>query len=48
LELVVQRLEAKDAKDWTLADDLRARIGELGYAVKDVKDGEPIVSRVNG
>ena len=46
LKLVVQRTEAKEAKDWELADSLRARITELGFAVKDVKGGEPVVSRV--
>jgi cysteinyl-tRNA synthetase len=45
MDLVSQRSAAKDAKDWELADSLRKRITELGYAVKDVKDGEPIVSR---
>lgn len=46
LELVVQRTEAKESKDWELADSLRARIAELGFQVKDVKGGEPIVSKV--
>jgi cysteinyl-tRNA synthetase len=45
MDLVSQRSAAKDAKDWGLADSLRKQIAELGYAVKDVKDGEPIVSR---
>jgi cysteinyl-tRNA synthetase len=44
MELVGQRTAAKDAKDWELADLLRARITELGFAVKDVKGGEPIIS----
>jgi cysteinyl-tRNA synthetase len=46
LQLVAQRTEAKESKDWELADSLRARITELGFAVKDVKGGEPIVTRV--
>ncbi len=46
MELVKSRTEAKDSKDWELADSLRSRITELGFAVKDVKGGEPIVSRV--
>jgi cysteinyl-tRNA synthetase len=46
LELVVKRTEAKEAKDWELADSLRSRIADLGFVVKDVKDGEPIVNRV--
>ena len=46
MDLVVQRTAAKDAKDWELADSLRAKITELGFAVKDVKGGDPIVSKV--
>ena len=46
MELVVQRTAAKEAKNWELADSLRAKLTELGYAVKDVKGGNPTVSRV--
>jgi cysteinyl-tRNA synthetase len=46
LELVAQRSAAKDAKDWDLADSIRRQISELGFAVKDVKGGEPIISRI--
>ena len=46
LELVSQRSAAKEAKDWELADSLRSRITELGFAVKDVKGGDPIISRL--
>ena len=46
MELVQSRSAAKEAKDWDLADSLRSRITELGFAVKDVKGGEPIVSRL--
>jgi cysteinyl-tRNA synthetase len=46
VELVKSRTAAKEAKDWDLADSLRSRIAELGFAVKDVKGGEPIVSRL--
>lgn len=46
MELVGQRAAAKEAKDWELADSLRARITELGFVVKDIKGGEPIVSPV--
>ena len=46
LELVSQRTAAKEAKDWELADSLRNRLSELGFAVKDVKGGEPIISRL--
>jgi cysteinyl-tRNA synthetase len=43
--LVSERVQAKADRDWALADSLRNRIAELGYQVKDVKDGDPIVSR---
>ena len=46
LDLVKSRSAAKEAKDWELADSLRSRITELGFAVKDVKGGEPIISRL--
>lgn len=46
MDLVGQRTVAKDAQDWDLADSLRKRITELGFKVKDVKGGEPIVSRL--
>jgi cysteinyl-tRNA synthetase len=46
MDLVGQRSAAKDAQDWELADSLRQRITELGFKVKDVKGGEPIVSRL--
>merc|ERR1712070_398951 len=45
MDLVSQRTNAKEAKDWELADSLRARITELGFAVKDVKGGDPIVTK---
>lgn len=34
-----QRRIAKQNKDWAKADELRAQITALGYAVKDTKDG---------
>jgi len=46
MALVVQRTDAKEAKDWGLADSLRAQITELGFAVKDVKGGNPIVTKI--
>lgn len=47
MDLVHQRTNAKDSKDWDLADSLRSQITDLGYAVKDVKGGDPIVTRLN-
>jgi len=46
MELVRSRSAAKDAKDWARADVLRNRITELGFTVKDVKDGTPVVTRI--
>jgi cysteinyl-tRNA synthetase len=46
MEKVHQRTVAKEAKNWDLADALRTEITELGFAVKDVKGGDPIVTRL--
>jgi len=46
MTLVKERLEAKEGKDWDLADSLRGRIKELGFSVKDVKGGDPIVTKI--
>lgn len=40
--LVARRAEAKLSRDFALADTLRSQITELGYAVKDTKDGAVI------
>ncbi len=34
-----ERWEARLAKDWAKSDELRAKLAELGYAVKDSKEG---------
>ena len=46
MALVNARTVAKEAKEWDRADALRAELTELGYSVKDVKGGDPIVSRL--
>lgn len=38
-ELVSKRAEAKKAKNFALADELRQRISELGFSVKDTREG---------
>jgi cysteinyl-tRNA synthetase len=38
-ELAKQRWQAKKDKNWAEADKLRAKIDELGFVVKDSKDG---------
>ncbi len=42
LDLVQERIEAKQAKDYGRADALRSAIQEKGYTVKDTKDGAEI------
>ena len=41
-ELADRRWRAKKEKNWALADELRAGIEGLGYAVKDAKEGYTI------
>ena len=38
-ELAEKRWQAKQDKDWPLADQLRDQITEMGWQVKDTKDG---------
>ncbi len=42
LELVQQRQEARKAKDFTLADEIRDKITALGYTVKETRQGTEI------
>ena len=42
LELAEQRATARAKKDWQAADDLRGRITQMGYEVKDTPDGVKI------
>jgi cysteinyl-tRNA synthetase len=46
MELVRSRAIAKDSKDWALADSIRDQLTGLGYTVKDVKNGAPVISRI--
>ena len=39
LKLIEQRKTARQEKNWVLSDKLRDKIKELGYTVKDSKDG---------
>lgn len=45
LDLVAQRTEAKKAKDYALADSIRAKITELGFVVKDTPNG-PVIEKL--
>ena len=42
LELVEQRKAARKDKNFALADELRGRIAELGYEVKETRQGTEI------
>lgn len=42
MQLVAERTNAKKAKDFKLADEIRAKIKELGYEVVDKKDGAEV------
>ncbi len=38
-ELAQQRFDARNSKDWAMADKLRDELKELGFIVEDAKDG---------
>jgi cysteinyl-tRNA synthetase len=40
--LLNERKAAKENKDWIKADELRNKINELGYIVKDTKEGQEL------
>ena len=42
MELLEQRREARAAKDFALADELRDKIAMLGYAVRETRQGTEI------
>jgi cysteinyl-tRNA synthetase len=44
-QLIVQREEARNAKDWSKSDEFRASLLEQGIALRDTQYG-PIWSRV--
>lgn len=39
LQIVEQRKQAREDKNWALSDELRDKLIDLGYHVKDTKDG---------
>ena len=43
--LADQRWEAKQAKDWKLADEIRLKLAEKGWEIKDLKD-EYVISQM--
>ena len=46
MDLIAQRTEAKKAKDWAKADQIRNQIEEMGYSVKDTPQGPVPVRKV--
>ena len=47
LELVEKRKQARLEKNWALSDELRDKIKEKGYIVKDSKDGSTLEKIIN-
>lgn len=43
--LVTERQGARDSKDFTRSDELRAQIESLGYEVKDTNDGQKVTKK---
>ena len=42
LDLAAKRAEARKAKDFALADELRGKIAELGYIIEETRQGTNI------
>lgn len=45
MALVNERAEAKKAKNYALADEIRAKVDALGYMIKDTKDGAEVTKK---
>jgi cysteinyl-tRNA synthetase len=43
--LVQERQRAREAKNWPESDQIRNRLAELGWNVKDSKDGQKLTPR---
>jgi cysteinyl-tRNA synthetase len=46
MDLIEQRTAAKKEKNWAKADEIRNRIEEMGYMVKDTPQGPVPVKKV--
>jgi cysteinyl-tRNA synthetase len=44
--LLEQRAAARSAKDWALSDAIRKQIEDLGWTVKDTKEGQKLAKKV--
>lgn len=42
-ELLEQRKEARAQKDWARSDEIRDKLTELGYSVKDTRQGQQLI-----
>ena len=45
LNLVAARQEARVARDWSAADQIRGKLADLGWQVRDTPNG-PLVERI--
>lgn len=45
-DLITQRRIARENKDWKLSDELRDKIIELGYEVKDTESGQEVYKKL--
>lgn len=43
--LITQRENAREEKDWSLADELRDKLGVLGFDIEDAPDGPKVTKR---
>ena len=46
LLLAEERWTAKNAKDWTTADEVRKKLDQAGWVIKDRKDGYDVVPKI--
>jgi cysteinyl-tRNA synthetase len=44
-EILAERKEARSKKDFAKSDELRDRLAELGFIVKDGRDGQSLVRK---
>ena len=45
IRAALERLEARNSKDWARADKLRDAIAELGYSVQDTPQGPVLIPK---
>jgi cysteinyl-tRNA synthetase len=47
IDLAEQRIQARENKDFALSDQLRDKISDLGYVIKDNPAGYELVSQTS-